>query len=142
MEMIAAQRHTTLGRPRRSAPLVHENARAAPWNGFGPIPVGDKHEVVERICAAQALTGTAVGGGDLEVVVRHGGVVRPEVAEADGSRPGAGRRYPVGTVEHADDAMDASGGGTVAFVLGCADATTTDDARVAKTAILNTSGRN
>ena len=131
MQMIAPQGHAALGRPGRSAPLVHEDARSAPRNGFGPIPVGDKHEVVERIGAAQALTGAAVGGGDLEVVVRHGGVVRPEVAEADGNRPGAGRRDAVRAVEHANDAVLASGGGAVALLLGDADAAAADDAGVA-----------
>ena len=131
MEMIAAQSHAALGRARRSAPLVHEDARSTPRNGVGPVPVGDEHEVVERICAAQALTRTAVGGGDLEVVVRHGGVVGPEIAKADGDRPGAGRRDPIGAVEHADDKMGASGSGAVAFLLGGADAAATDDARVA-----------
>ena len=129
--MIAPQRDAAFGRPGRAAPLVYEDARSAPRNGVGPIPVGDEHEVVERICAAQALTGTAVGGGDLEVVVRHGGVVRPQVAEADGNRPRAGRRDPIRAVEHADDAVLARRGGAVALLLGGADAATADDAGVA-----------
>ena len=136
MEMIAPQCHAALGRARRSAPLVHEDARAAPRNGFGPVPIGDEHEVVERIGAAQALTGTAVGGGYLEVVVRHGGIIRPEIAEADGNRPGAGRRYPVGSVEHADDAVDAYGGCAVALLLGGANAAPANDAGVTAFAIL------
>ena len=138
MQMIAPQGHAALGRSRRSAPLVHEDARAAPRNRLGPIPVGDEHEVVERIGAAQALMGAAVGGGDLEVVVRHGGVVRPEITEVYGNRPSAGRRDPVGTVEHADDAVCACGGGAVALLLGGADAAAADDAGVAVGAIPNT----
>ena len=73
----------------------------------------------------------AVGGGDLEVVVRHGGVVRPEVAETDGNRPWAGPQNPIRAVEHADNAVDTSGGGAVALLLGGADAAAADDAGVA-----------
>ena len=109
---------------------MHEDARTAPLNGLGPIPVGDEHEVVERVGAAQALTGAAVGGGDLEVVVGHVGIVRPEIAEPDGSRPGAGRRDPVRAVEHANDAVCACGGGAVALLLGGADAAAADDAGI------------
>ena len=138
MQMIAPQGHAALGRPGRSAPLVDKDARSAPRNRLGPIPVGDEHEVVERVSAAQALMGAVVGGGDLEVVVRHGGIVRPEVAEADGNRPGAGRRDPVGAVEHADDAVLACGGGTVSLLLGYADAAASDDAGVAAGAESNT----
>ena len=130
MEMIAPQGHAALGRPRRSAPLVHEDARSAPGNGLGPIPVGDEYEVVKRVSAAQPLMGAAVGGGDLEVVVRHGGVVRPEIAETDGNRPAAGPRDPIRAVEHADNAVLACGGGAVALPLGGADAVATDNARV------------
>ena len=133
MQMIAAQGHATLGLPGWAAPLVHEDARAAPRNRLGPIPVSDEHEIVERIGAAQAFMRAAIGGGDLEVVVRHGGIVRPEIAEADGDRPGAGRQDAVGAVEHADDAVDAGGGGAVALLLGCADAASPDDAGVSAT---------
>ena len=138
MQMIAAQSHAALGRARRSAPLVHEDARAAPWNRLRPIPVGDEHEVVERVGAAQALTRAAVGSGDLEVVVRHGRIVRPEIAETDRNRPGAGRRDPIGAVEHADNAVCACGGGAVALLLGSADAAAADDAGVAASTMPNT----
>ena len=140
MQMIAAQRDAALGRPGRSAPLVHEDARAAPRNRLGPIPIGDKHEVVERVGAAQALMGAAVGGGNLEVVVRHGGVVRPEITKANGNRPWSGRRDPIGAIEHADDGVCACGGGAVAFPLGGADAATADYAGVAVRAEVTAGG--
>ena len=142
MEMIATQGDAALGRPGRSAPLVHEDARSAPRNRFGPIPVGDEHEVVKRIGAAQALTGTAVGGGYLEVVVRHRRIVGPEVAEADRNRPGARRRYPVGAVEHTNDAVDADRGCAVALLLRGADAATADYAGVAADTELDAGGSN
>ena len=84
--------------------------------------------------------GTAVGGGDLEVVIRHGGVVGPEVTKPDGNRPGTGRRDPVRAIEHADYAVCACGGGAVALLLGGADAAAADDAGAAAGAEVNTAG--
>ena len=140
MEMVPAESYATLRWAGRTAPLVHEDTRSSRHNSVGPIPVGDQHEVVERIGAAQALIGAAVGGRDLEVVVRHGGVVRPEIVEANRDRPRAGRRDPVGAVEHADDAVFACGSGAVALSLGGTDAAAADDAGVTPTAKLDASG--
>ena len=84
--------------------------------------------------------GAAVGGRDLEVVVRHGGIVRPEIVEANRDRPRAGRRDPVGAVEHADDAVFACGSGAIALSLGGADATAADDAGVTPATKLDASG--
>ena len=140
VKMIAAQRNAAFGRSSGSAPLVQENARSTSRNSLGPVPIGDQHEVIERVGAAQALVGAAVGGRDLEIVIRHGGIVRPEITETDRIRPGAGRWNPVGAVEHAHDAVRASGGGAVALLLGCADAAAADDAGVAAVTKLDARG--
>ena len=72
-----------------------------------------------RICPREPLVAIAVRGPHHQVVVGVRGIVRPQVARADGHGPARqrGLRDAVGAIEQPDDAVGPGWSGTVTLAL-------------------------
>ena len=139
MQVAAMQGDATFGRIPRSPPLMDENGGSAPGHRIGPIPVRQNHQIIERVRAAQHLVTMRVRGADHRVVVFVPWIIRPQIAGPDRHGPIGGARQTVGPIQHADNAVYAARGRTVAFAFTLAQAALADGAGVKPPAKAQTS---
>lgn len=116
-QILSFDSDAACGRSARSAPLVHENSRSAPFDSIGPVPVSQNDQIIHRISPAQQFVTVSVGLADHQIIIRVGHVVRPHINWPDRQRPVSRARHPVGPVKHTDNPVHATGRGTVPFRL-------------------------
>ena len=86
-------------------PAVQKNARSAPPHRLWPVPIGDQHQIIERIGAAQHLVAMRIGRAHHQIVILIARVIRPQITGPDRHRPIGGPRHAVRTIQEAHDAM-------------------------------------
>ena len=74
-QMAGVQSNATFGRVSRLAPTVNEDGGATAFDRVGPIPIGQKDQIVKPVRAPELFVAMRIGRPHHQVVVFVGGII-------------------------------------------------------------------
>lgn len=116
-EVIGPKRNAAFRWAAPSSPAMHKDRRTRSRPCVRPVPIRQQHEVVKPVWTPKPLVGRSKGCPHHVIVGRVSDIIAPAVIGVDHFGPWCRSRYPVGTIEHPDNPMDARWRAAVSFTL-------------------------